>query len=329
VAVAATGALSLLLVLGALGWYRINLGTALDHARNASADTGLYGVDRGFARQFSDWVEALGGAAFIPFAWLVAGGLAIVALAAARAPRVGLRDPRVVTCAACATAVLVVLAALASQPNNERRYLLPLVPLVAVPLALALAANRRRALVALAGALVVVQFAVVTLQSFGHAPRALSASYPVEAPERDARLARALDGVVTQTCTDAEAGRISIVGADYPWLNHNTLTYLAHERFAESGRRCNYTALGYAEQDAEAAWQRVRETDPPFYIAIDYRNPRNPLLEAQAAAVARNDPFNRVNLEIFDRVLRSPRFEVVPGTRSTGLVIFREVNASH
>ncbi|MEX2556620.1 MAG: glycosyltransferase family 39 protein [Actinomycetota bacterium] len=329
VAVFGSGAISLLLVLGALAWYRVNLDTALDHARNASADTGLYGVDRGFVRQFPEWVERLGNAAFIPFAWIVAGGLAIVALAAA-GPRIRIRDPRVVTCAACGTAVLVVLAAFASQPNQEMRYLLPLVPLVAVPVALAVAVSRRRTLVVLAGALAVVQFAVVTLQSFGHAPGALRASYPVDEPVRDARFARALDDVVTQTCTDAQVGRISIVGADHPWLNHNTLTFLAHRRFAgRSGRLCNYTALGYAEQDPEAAWDRVRDTDPPFYIAIDYGNPSNPLPATEAAAVARADAFNRVNVAIFDRVVRSPDFELVPGSRSTGLVIFRAVNASH
>jgi 4-amino-4-deoxy-L-arabinose transferase-like glycosyltransferase len=329
VAVVASGAISLLLVLGALGWYRVNLDAALEHARNASADTGLYGVDRGFARQFPEWIERLGDAAFIRYAWILVGGLAIVALTVAGTRRIRIRDPRLVTSAACGAAVVVVLAALASQPNQEMRYLMPLVPLLAVPLALALAASRRRTLVVLAGALAVLQFAVVTLQSFGHAPGALRASYAVDAPVRDTRLARALDRVVTQTCTDAEVGRISMVGADYPWLNHNTLTFLAHQRFAESGRRCSYTALGYAEQDPEAAWERVRETDPPFYIAIDYGNPRNPLPATEAAAVARADAFNRVNVAILDRVVRSPHFELVPGSRSTGLVIFRAVNASH
>jgi 4-amino-4-deoxy-L-arabinose transferase-like glycosyltransferase len=329
VAVVVSGAISALLVLGAFVWYRINLDTALEHARNASADTGLYGVDRGFVRQFPEWVERMGNAAFIPFAWIVAGGLVVAALAVARARRVRLRDPRVVTCVACGAAVLVVLAGFASQPNQEMRYLLPLVPLVAVPVALGVAASRRPTLLILAGALAVVQFAVVTLQSFGHAPGVLRATYLVDEPVRDARLARALDDVVTQTCTDAEVGRISIVGADHPWLNHNTLTFLAHQRFAESGRLCNYTALGYAEQDPEAAWDRVRDTDPPFYIAIDYGNPRNLLPAAQAGDVARADAFNRVNVEIFDRVVRSPRFELVSGSRRTGLVIFRAVNANH
>jgi 4-amino-4-deoxy-L-arabinose transferase-like glycosyltransferase len=330
-AVVVAGAISLLLVLGALAWYRVNVDAALEHARNASADTGLYGVDRGFVRQFPDWFERLGDVAFIRFGWIVAGGLAILglALAVAGSPRMRLRDPRLVTCAACGAAAILVLASLASQSNQEIRYLLPLVPLVAVPVALAVAVSRRRTLVTVAGAVIVAQFAVVTLQSFGHAPGALRSSYAVDAPVRDTRLARALDSVVTQTCTDAEVGRISMVGADYPWLNHNTLTFLAHRRFSESGRRCNYTALGYAEQDPGAAWERVRETDPPFYVGIDYGNPRNPLPATQAAAVAQDDAFNRVNVAVLDRVRRSPRFELVPGSRSTGLVIFRAVDASH
>jgi hypothetical protein len=134
---------------------------------------------------------------------------------------------------------------------------------------------------------------------------------------------------VTQTCTDVTATRTSIVGGEYPWLNHNTLTFLAHQRFAESGRRCTYTALGYAEQNPEAAWERVRATKPPFYISVDYGNARNPLPEPQASAVARVDAFNQVNVEIFDRVARSPDFEPVPESRTRGLVIFRAVNDSY
>ena len=70
-------------------------------------------------------------------------------------------------------------------------------------------------------------------------------------------------------------------------------------------------------------------TDPPFYISVDYGNARNPLPEAQAAAVARVDSFNRVNVEIFDRVVGSPDFELVPESRRSGLVIFRAVNGTH
>ena len=325
----ATGIVSSLLVLGALGWYRINLDAAVDHARLASADTGLYGIDRGFLRQFPDWVDRLRGATFLPVVWIVVGVLTAAALAlAVRGGRqVRVRDPRIVSVAACGVAVVVVLAALASQPNQETRYLLPLVPLVAVPVALTLAAGRRQALVALAGVAMVVQFALVTLQSFGHARGAL-VSYPVVAPVRDERSANALEEVVAQTCTNASASRINMVGVDYPWLNHNTLELLAFARYAERGRRCYYTALGYAENDPEVAWKRVREFDPPFYISVDYGNPRNPLPPSQAAAVARSDAFNRINVAIFTRVKRSPEFKLVPESRSSGLVVFRAVDGS-
>jgi 4-amino-4-deoxy-L-arabinose transferase-like glycosyltransferase len=328
VAVVTSAAISLLLVLGALEWYRRNVDAALEHARQSSADTGLYGVDRGFGREFPEWVERMGDAAFIRFGWIAVGGLTIVALAVAGARRVRFRDPRLVTCAACAAAVLTVLGALASQPNEDMRFLLPLVPLVAVPVALAIAGSRNRRLVTLAGILALIQFAAVTLQSFGHAPSVLRASSnTIDAPDRDRRLADALDRVVTQTCTDAEVGRISMVGGEYPWLNHNTLTFLARQHFAENGRLCAYTGLGYAEEDPEAAWDRMRDLDPPYYIGVDYGNARNPLPEDQAAAVERVDALNRVNVEIFNRVVRSRDFELVPGSRSAGLVIFRAAGA--
>jgi hypothetical protein len=96
---------------------------------------------------------------------------------------------------------------------------------------------------------------------------------------------------------------------------------LAAERFAESGRYCYYTALGYASTDPDAAWRRVVEFKPPFYIAVDYGNPKNPLPVTEAKTIVATDAFNKVNVNVFRRAITSGRFRVAPRSRDTGIVV--------
>jgi 4-amino-4-deoxy-L-arabinose transferase-like glycosyltransferase len=330
IAVVSSAIVSAVIVVGAVSWYRINLHAAIRHARDASADTGLYGVDRGFFHQFPDWVERLRDATFLPHVWLVLAALTVAALvlAAQRRPRTALRDPRVVTAVSCLVSIIVVLATFASQPNQEVRYMLPLVPLLAAPVALGLRAARSRAIVAVALGVVTIEYLGVTLQGFGYAQRSSLVSYPIASLDRGSAFANVLDGLITRTCVTESASRINMVGGDYPWFNANTLEMLAFERYAESGRRCYYTSLGYAEKDPRVAWKRVGDFNPPFYISIDYGNPHNPLPREQTVAVARADAFNRVDLAVFNRVKRSPKFEVVSYSRGGGFVVFRAVDGN-
>jgi hypothetical protein len=221
---------------------------------------------------------------------------------------------------------VLVLGSLASQPNQEARYLHPLLPLVAAIVALAVTAPRVRAVVAAATAVLAAEYVGVTLQSFGIAQASALVSYRIAEPVREPGFAAALDDIVRRTCTEKAAWKINMVGGEYPWLNANTLEMLAFSRYAESGRRCYYTSLGYAESDPADAWARVQEFKPPYYVSVEYGNARNELPQTYAPAAARADAFNRVNRVIFERVSRSRRFEVVPGSRRDGVVVFRRID---
>src|SRR3989442_1560677 len=142
--------------------------------------------------EFPRWVERLRDATFLPHVWLFLAALAIASLGIAvrRRRRVTLTDARVVTAVACLISVVVVLATFASQPNQEMRYLLPLVPLVAAPVALAVQAARLRLIVALAIGVLAIEYVGVTLQSFGHAQWSSLVSYPIKDVTRDSGFAR-------------------------------------------------------------------------------------------------------------------------------------------
>jgi 4-amino-4-deoxy-L-arabinose transferase-like glycosyltransferase len=318
--------LSVLLVVGTIGWYRVNLHQAIKHYRDASANNGLYGVATSYPRQFRGWLEHLRDASFLPRFALVIGVLVVVALtvAAVRRMHLSARDPRVVAALSCALSLLLVLALFATQPNQEPRYLLPLIALLGVLSALVLAFSQVRPLLAVAIVLVTVECALTNLRSFGY----LNGSrmyIALAAPERDADRLDALSQIVDRTCTAESAYKINMVGADYPWFNFNTLDMIAAERFELSGRTCYYTSLGYAEADPEAAWQRVQQFNPPYYISIDYGNPANPLPAADRATIRPDDPFNRVNRAVYRRVRAERRFRLMPASRQHGFVVFEAV----
>jgi hypothetical protein len=324
-----SAALSAVLASGAVGWYAINQKAAIDHARLASADTGLYGVNLGFAKQLPQWLDRFRDISFLPHI-----GLAILALAVASLTllvcRRGIRptlDPRLIMVAMCLVTIAVVVVLFATQPNNEVRYLLGLIPCIAIVAAVTIDASRSRRIAMAAVVVLVVEFGLVQLQSFGQTPIASMSYARLAAPASKSPFAKELDDVVQHTCTAASAGKINMVGAEHPWFNHNTIEMLAFERYADSGRRCYYTALGYAEKDTEAAWQRLQQFQSPYYISIDYGDRSNPLPAAEQSLITPSDPFNVVNTAVFKRVRASGIYEVVPGSRDTGLVVLRLAKA--
>jgi uncharacterized membrane protein (GlpM family) len=315
--------LSAALVLGAVAWYQVNAHQAMKHYRDATANNGLYGVAKSYPHELVDWLRHLRDAAFSPhfdLALLLLAALAVLA-AAHRRLRPSVHDPRSVAVLGCALSVVLVIALFASQPNQEPRYLLPLLPLIAVLAAIVVASAGTRLLLLAAIALVAGESVMTNLASFGYLNTS-SGTIRLAAPERDPSSLNALNAIVARTCTPSTANRINVVGADYPWLNFNTLQMLAAERFALSGRFCYYTSLGYAEVDPDAAWQRIRQFRPPYYISIDYGSRSNLLPAADRATIRSSDPFNRVNRAVYRRVVNDSSFRVLPETRQHGFVIF-------
>jgi hypothetical protein len=235
-------------------------------------------------------------------------------------------DPRVVAVVTCVLTIAIVLILFASQPNQEVRYLLGLIPFLAVAIAVVIDSSGFRPIVVATAIVVAFEFVLVQLQSFGETPIASLSYYRLIAPTGETRFAKELNSVVDRTCTPESAGKINMVGADYPWFNHNTIEMIAFERHAESGLRCYYTALGYAEQSPEVAWKRVQEFDSPYYISVDYGNRSNPLPNAEQLLIAPSDPFNVVNTTVFNRVKSSGTYKVVPGSRESGVVVLQRAS---
>jgi Dolichyl-phosphate-mannose-protein mannosyltransferase len=327
--------LMLALGVGTVGWYSRNLAAAIAHARDAQSST-LYGVTAGPLERLQSWSQEIRDASFLP--WIGTALLVLIALGAivrlARAGRGGrLRGaanrrpwltPRFVGLAATAATIVAVLASFTTARPQDPRYLLAVVPSVVLAATLVLAWIGVREIALAALVLFAFQYVVATGQELG-AFRASRMAYVGLQRPVTGRFSDALRTIVRQTCNAQSAGRINMVGVDYPWLNANVLEMYAAEEFRFSGRACYYTPLGYAEQNPAKAWQRLRDFKPPYFIALDYTNPANQLPTAQAETINPKDAFNAVDRAVFQRVRRSHLFAVVPGTEHSGLILLRAV----
>jgi hypothetical protein len=323
--VIASAVLSVVLVYGAISWYVINHVAALEHARLAAQNTGLFGTSQGFVEELHSWLDRLRDASFLPHIGLVLLALSIAALVLLIRRR-GVKptlDPRFVMAAACVITVAVVVVLFATQPNSDVRFILAVVPCVAIAVAIVIDASGSRNLVVAAAVVAAVEFGFVQLQSFGKKPVS-SMSYPaLVAPVSNTAFAKELNDVVGATCNTETAGKINMVGAEYPWFNHNNLEMLAFERYRLNGLRCYYTALGYASTDPEAGWARVKQFASPYYISIDYGDASNPLPKEEQSLIVPADPFNVINTAVFKRVVASRIYHLVPGSREDGLVLLK------
>ena len=121
------------------------------------------------------------------------------------------------------------------------------------------------------------------------------------------------------------------MNADYFWLNGNTLTMLAFQKFALSGRRCYWTGLGRGLTDPDAAWHSLLYFDSPFLVSPDYGNPRNQISHDLEYTVGLNyvltSGYDRVDAAVYRRALRSGRYEIVPGSRRLGVVLLRRTQS--
>ena len=309
-------------VVAAIHWYRANVDEALDHARQA-ADDGLYGTERSFPRELSEWVDRMIDSTFLP---LIGLALAVVVLLAllTRIGQRSVRTPRhmLLVAAVCGAEVVLVVCVFATQSNEEARFLLPAVPFIAVLTMIAFS-GVPRPLVMSGIAILTIQFGLVAAQSFSaRAAVERLTYYRLEPPKRDQSLRLELERLADMTCTSSSAGRLSIVGAEHAWFNANTLAMIASARNSSIEQKCYYTSLGYAEARVESAWKRIADLNPAYFITIDYGSSKNVLFASVRAEAATGNAFNRVNRAVLERVRRDSRFTMVPSSRGHGFVVF-------
>lgn len=301
-----------------LVWYARNGSALLEHVRfSSSSEAALdYGRSGSFVYKMQYWLSALQKSVALP---TVLFGIAIVLLIA-----IGIRfttseawwippSKRISLLALGAFGhVVFVLTIFSVNINEENRYLLPLLPSLAVIFMWCLTFVKKRLVLVLLGVLFIGQWAYVEARAFGFIPPDNSMSYWVLPVQRSNEEMNELTRIVELTCTLETAHRYSITGVELPWLNFNSLSFYAAKRKQETKVQCNNTSLGYAEKDPMKAWERVNELNIAYFISLE-----------ESAHPQPPNFLNEVSLSILQKIRADHRFTQLPYDSKLKVVVFR------
>jgi len=295
----------------AILWYLINWSEMLQHVRDASTGGGalLYGSPPSIGKLVF-WSSALA-LAIAPAVWLgvglalLSGG--VLARAFSRLPRASLRqglcgvvDDGTLFAAIIAATTIIVIVSYSLQPNEETRFLTPLLPILAVLAAWSLGRLATPAATTCVLLLLAANAAIGHLFAHGANPFHLTPSVWLKMANGDEHDRDVLTRSVRATCPPREQSRYTIVGVEYPSLNANSAAFYSAKDRRKQGYRCYYTSLGYAEIDAQRAFARIFALDAAYAITI--------LPSAQPS----DDAFNRTSREVAEKLAADARFTPLP-----------------
>lgn len=313
-------AFGLFLTVAAAAWhYRSAAQVMLTASRAFSGPFAeLYGKEDTYLNTMIYWLGATRVSFFVPHVFVAL----ILILVGGCLARFAKHDTPRKHFTRCAVVALVQIAGayavFSFGAGRDTRYLLPLLPYVAILVCWFMAEVNRPVLSSLVIAIFSVQFALVHGQALGIIEPSPAISHWAYGPNSDAKNANTLNSIVASTCTEATAERYNFVGVELPWLNHHSVSYFAAKSMTPRNARCYYRPLGYVESDPERAWSLMMSLNALYYITVDpdlYPVP--------------SDPFNQVTLPVLQRVRNSDMFQQegsLPG--SPAILIFRAIEES-
>lgn len=175
--------------------------------------------------------------------------------------------------------LIVPLAAIAVGRNQEIRFLLPVLPAVAILLALAVFRLGRRPALQAALVILVAAFPLRLLVAMSSPPSPADRSItlgPLVLLDRDLGWAHAPDmkgywhqqlvlDALRHLDQPGPTPHYVVVGAEHPFFNANLLSYL--DSYSPSHLR--FTSFGYAESSADAAVARLSKIDARFLVMVE------------------------------------------------------------
>lgn len=318
-------------LLAAVVWYAINLRGVLHKAYfSAVGEIALdYGRRDAFLNKLDTWLAALQVGFGLPRVLLLsgiafAGGLVYAFIRWRRTARAQSPNPAATPQAwqehahivlGCAVLQIVgVLTILSLSINEEPRFLLPVLPALAIVLMWGLSRIRMTAVSALITVVFGIQYAVIHAQAHGMiAPRPDISHWvrPVETGPADYhRLQRAVE----LTCTDDTNLRYTVIGVEFPAFNANSASFFSAKNRLRSGRRCYYISMGYAETDFDRALNRIFDMRTAFFVSL-----------AEEWQTEPPNFLNVLSIPMLHFIETSPEFETEVNDPVTGLLIFRNL----
>ena len=313
---------ALLLNLAAFGWYSRNIARVIEHVSVASFGpiAEIYGKSDTFLNTLTYWLEAMQNGFFLPIILILIGllGVSAATVHLMRRP-IALRHFSV--CALVSLCqILIVLVVFSFSSSGEVRYLLPVLPYIAVVISWSLARIGSSLVTRSAALLFLAQLMITYGQAFGLIGHFSTTPGWLVVPNRvtGQKEGVALNAIIAVTCTDIEAKPyLNLVGIEKPWLNEHSANYLAAKnRVLGKPVGCRYGSFGY-ENDPEKIWNHLI-SNIRYYITLNPDSNPVPLEDAHLAAINLN------YLPTLERVQNSVSFELQPALlENPAVLIFR------
>jgi hypothetical protein len=186
------------------------------------------------------------------------------------------------------------------QINEETRFLLPIIPILAVLLSWSLGVFDRFALNVIVISVLATGAIVVESAAFGPSWAGARLSPWLTPYQHDPAAAERLRQAVRLTCARPYRNLPTIIGVEFPELNANSAAFYSADARRKRGYKCSYKSLGYAEADTEKALRRIDDLKARFVVTI---SPNLLPLEA--------DPFNKVARTVSERLAGGIKFAPV------------------
>lgn len=263
-------------LIGATAWfYTANWALLATHfrANTVGAQAVLWGRDAGFVKAALFWLDALAGGLMWPGTATLVGLALAAALVVERRRRRRATDPFARFALVCGVQIVTTIAVFSSSAMRQERFLLPLLPPVAILAGWAI--DRRPArwpAWPIVGAFA-LQLGLVATNAFDPASALTERSRPIDFEGADARL---LAEVVRRTCP-AAGGAATVVASEgfrgSDWFAPEPANFVVAQRRVEdpTAPLCRYEYLGgsFFGQPIDKAWRDLATGSADYVVAVD------------------------------------------------------------
>jgi hypothetical protein len=313
---------SFLLFLAA-AWYVSNWRTAIGHALASSSP--LKGVHDTFFNKLFYWLQTIQKAFFIKPVWYVLIFLFMFALISAVKNKkisffIKTSPSNILMLAACGT-IMLFLAMFSTVTNISIRFVLPLLPYVALLFCWLLKQLNSRSVTLSVLTLFIIQFIIVNLYFFNIIPWNYSLyKYPLKPIqwEKNITIASELDTIVKVTCPDESGRRLNILGVNTKRLSLRQLRYYTAKKKLPQQVQCSFESMGHTigtgnRFDPDTLFKSLIERKPAYYFSL-----RQDILKkymSKKTKITTNKTQLKkmhADLGVLTKVMSSDQFEVVP-----------------
>ena len=164
--------------------------------------------------------------------------------------------------------ILLTLLTFSFQINEDTRYVLSLIPMIAILLSWSLSVLRQKILTAAFLCALAASTVAVNSFSFGlNVPNVADMpwNWQLHLDRNDTVL---LSTAVRASCPPENANHTSLFIVNYIRLNDHSANFYAEKESYTTGYRCYYSSLGFAKNDVQSALDRLNMVAPPYVITV-------------------------------------------------------------